>query len=87
MSNRKVESWKKIRLKGMVYFVVTKGLTWGIFMLFIMSFINKPFADGFTSRAAITHCTLWIVAGIAYGVILWLIGEWSYKKGLMKERE
>lgn len=86
MKKEQVESWRKIRKKGFVRFLLENGLlAWGLPMFIAMAFITKPFAEGFASKAAIVHYVMWPLGGIIYGVTVWWLSERRYRKALANE--
>jgi hypothetical protein len=77
------KAWEVTRAKGKLNFFLISGvLSYGLPMFIMMAFMNKPFADGFTSKAAIIHCIVWPIAGFLFGVIMWYVTEHKYKKEL-----
>jgi hypothetical protein len=75
------QAWERERTKGMRRFVLIRGvLSWGLLMTVAMAFVAKPFAEGFTSKAAIIHLVVWPLAGAIYGVVLWHWQERTYQK-------
>lgn len=81
MNQKQLALWQKERTKGKWHFIAVRGvLSWGLPMLVIMAFINKPFAAGLTSSQAILHCLIWLAGGILFGSTLWFIQEIRYKK-------
>ena len=73
--------WNAIRAKGKTRFILIRGvLLWGLPMLVFMSFITKPFTNGFLSPAALVHYVAWIFAGVVFGVFLWFVLERKHKK-------
>ena len=83
MKENQFNKWKATRIKGKLHFILVRGvLSWGLPMFIFMAFINKPFANGFTSEAAIIHYIVWSIAGVLFGVFIWHISERLYKKEL-----
>lgn len=83
MKDDQFKAWEVTRAKGKLNFFLISGvLSYGLPMFIMMAFMNKPFADGFTSKAAIIHCIVWPIAGFLFGVIMWYVTEHKYKKEL-----
>jgi len=83
MKENQFVKWEAARAKGKLHFILVRGvLSWGLPMFIFMAFINKPFADGFTSEAAIVHYIVWPIAGVLFGVFTWHLSERLYKKEL-----
>lgn len=86
MKKEQVDSWREIRKKGVLRFVLVNALLgWGLPIFVALAFIIKPFSEGFLSRAAVVHYISWIVAGIVYGVTVWWLSERRYKRVLSNE--
>ena len=78
--------WQTIRAKGKARFILIRGvLMWGLPMLVFTSFISKPFTHGLFSHMAIVHYFTWLIAGVFFGVFMWLFSEWRYKKEISKQ--
>jgi len=87
MKDNELKAWELTREKGQLNFILVTGLfLYGLPMFILMAFLNKPFADGFTSPAAIVHCVLWPIAGLLFGVSMWYFSESKYKKALVKRK-
>ncbi|QDE30763.1 hypothetical protein [Shewanella polaris] len=83
MKDDQFKAWKLTREKSKLNFFLIRGvLSYGLPMLIIMAFMNKPFVDGFTSKAAIVHIIVWSLAGLLFGVTMWYVTEHKYKKEL-----
>jgi len=83
MKDDQFKAWESTRTKGKLNFVLFTGLlSWGLPMFIFIAFMNKPFADGFTSKSAIVHCIVWPLAGVLFGVLSWYMSERKYKKEL-----
>ncbi|GAA0853710.1 hypothetical protein [Aliiglaciecola litoralis] len=78
---QELEAWEETRKKGWFNYILFNGLfMWGMPMFVAMSFISKPFAEGYTSRAAIVHYIVWPLAGLLYGAVMWWFAERRFKK-------
>ena len=85
MDNDQFTAWESSRSKGKLRFFLINGvLSYGLPMFIMMAFINKPFANGFTSNTAIIHYIVWPIAGLLFGVTMWYFTEHKYKKELVK---
>jgi hypothetical protein len=81
MKEKEFLTWSEQRQKGIWKFILLNGvLSWGLPMMIAMAFISKPFEQGFTVKAAAIHCTVWIFAGVLFGLCLWFVNEWRYKR-------
>ncbi len=81
MNPNDLARWESIRANGMARFILIRGvLMWGIPMLIFMSFISDPFTNGYLSQTAIVHYVTWLFAGVIFGVFMWYVSEWRYKK-------
>jgi len=86
MKQKHLENWREVRKNGWTKFVLVHGLlAWGLPMFIAMAFLNKPFTDGFTTTAAITHYIVWPLAGILFGASVWWISEWRFKRAVRSE--
>ncbi|WP_138140271.1 hypothetical protein [Colwellia psychrerythraea] len=84
MKDDQFKAWESTRTKGKLNFVLFTGvLSWGLPMFILMAFMNKPFADGFTSKSAIIHYIVWPLTGVLFGVLTWYMSERKYKKELV----
>lgn len=76
--NKFTKWWGITREKGKTRYVLFNGfLLFGVPMLIFTSFMTNPFAHGVFSTTALVHCTVWLVAGLVYGLILW---HWFERK-------
>ncbi|GAA6154284.1 hypothetical protein NBRC116587_37070 [Pseudoteredinibacter isoporae] len=76
-------SGKETRMEGKWRFVLIRGvLFWGGTMFIAMAFIKKPFAGGFFTAQAITHCVVWPLLGLLYGMLCWRFSEKPYQNAL-----
>ncbi|WP_108946470.1 hypothetical protein [Shewanella halifaxensis] len=81
MNKEEMKAWESTRSKGMLKYILINGLlAWGLPMFIAIAFMNKPFAEGITSKAAIVHCVVWPLAGLVFGAITWYISQFRYKK-------
>ncbi|MDO6426976.1 hypothetical protein Q4489_08140 [Thalassotalea sp. 1_MG-2023] len=83
MKDKQFKAWGATRSKGKLNFILISGvLSYGLPMFIMMAFVTKPYAEGFSSKAAIIHYIAWPVAGFLFGVTVWYITEYKYKKAL-----
>jgi Na+/melibiose symporter-like transporter len=88
MKDKEFEAWKVQRAKGKVRFFFLNGvLAFGIPTFVAVLFIIKPFAEGFSSAAAISYYVVWPIAGFLFGVLMWHISEHKYRKELAKRSD
>lgn len=71
-----LERWGKAREQGMLRYVLVTGvLSWGLPMFIVMTFVvsrsNTPIA---------VSALIWAVGGVAFGVAMWLVQEYRYRK-------
>jgi hypothetical protein len=85
MKEDQFNAWKLLRIKGKLHFFIVNGIiSYGLPMLILMAFISKPFSEGFTFKAACIHFITWLLAGLFFGVSMWYLNEYMYKKELFK---
>lgn len=81
MNKQQMKSWETIKSKGLLRYVLVDGVvSYGLFMFIVMAFVNKLFSDGLTSKAAISHCIIWPLSGIGFGLLNWFVNERLYRK-------
>ena len=75
------DDWETIRKRGKYRFFAVNGvLAYGLPMFVFLAFITKPFADGFSSHAAIVHYYSCPIAGLLFGITMWYYYEYKYRK-------
>lgn len=85
MKDNEFNAWEVKRTKGKLNFVLVVGvLSYGLPMFILMALMQKPFVDGFMTKAAIIHYLVWPLAGLFFGAVMWSITEWKYKKELAR---
>ncbi|PKI14341.1 hypothetical protein [Colwellia sp. 12G3] len=85
MKEDQFNAWELLRTKGKLRFFIVNGvLSYGLPMLILMAFISKPFSEGFTFQAASSHFITWSLAGLLFGVSMWYLNEYMYKKELVR---
>ena len=76
MKQKEFDRWAKSREVGMFRYVLLTGVvSWGIPMLVIMTFfVPHPKLSTLQSAA------LWLATGAFYGIAMWLVQEYRYRK-------
>ncbi len=90
------ERWKKVRQKGMAFFVLVYGILWGIFMFAIMSLTQYAIGK-FSAGSEIEHFfqptnlliygAVFLVVGIAWAAVNWFVSERRFKNHESHEQE
>ena len=88
MKEKEFNKWTEVRKKGFSGYVLQNGfIGYGLRMFIVMSFfINKAFADGFTVKNVIFNVSLWAIAGLLFGSLMWYIFEGRYDRELTKRK-
>jgi hypothetical protein len=82
------ERWKKVRAKGMAFFIIVYGLLWGIFMFAIMTltqFAIGKFSPGyeieyfFEPTNLLVYGGVFLVFGLAWAAVNWFVSERRFK--------
>jgi hypothetical protein len=74
------ERWARTRTQGMSRFVLLRGvLAYGLPMFVIMTFLFPH--PNFTKPQS---AMLWLLTGAGYGIAMWLMQEYRYRKGVPK---
>jgi hypothetical protein len=79
--------WERQRAGGPVRFILNRGvLSWGTAM-FVAMYLYPTLAHGRSVQAAslLLNLAIWAVGGALFGGLLWLFGEWSYKKSTSQD--
>lgn len=71
------EHWERIRRRGMVRFVLLRGVVgWGVLTAvlytLVMHFFYPPFPWSMFPDCLVRACLF----GVVFGVVLWYAGEW-----------
>jgi hypothetical protein len=74
MNPKRLEQVAALREKGMLRFVLTKGvLSWGLPMFVVMTFIvNRVRPE---ARFICVSLLVWTLAGAVFGMLLWIFKE------------
>ena len=82
MKEKHFKKWKETRKKGKTHFIIFSGVIgYGLPMFFVMCFVvNKPFINGFTASNVASQVSIWLVAGLSFGFIMWHGMEYMYSK-------
>jgi len=87
MKEKEFNDWQETRKDGMVSFILLSGLlSYGLPMFIVMSWVTKPFANGYASNSAIIHYIVWPIAGILFGAIMWFVTEQRYLSEVEKRK-
>ena len=78
MKPNEYKAWRKVREQGIYKYILIHGaFSYGLPMFLVMYFlINKPSGSG----DALVHVLIWLIAGLAFGLIIWLVNERRFKK-------
>jgi hypothetical protein len=93
MMNRELpkglQKWAKTRQMGKSRFVLQIGvLAWGIPMFIIMTFFVGPQSDSpITINRIIGSAIIWLIGGLAFGLLTWVFSERRYRKFTNKEMD
>ena len=79
MKPKQLEAWKKSREKGMLHFVFVSGvLSYGLPMFIVMTLMVHRTE---LSRQNIgISAVSWALAGALFGIAMWHIQEWQFRK-------
>lgn len=76
--------WNTVRAKGLWHFVLFRGvLFWGMTMFVFMSILLPLFSrrpHAFEPRTLLINAVIWLVSGVAWGLLTWWISERHYSK-------
>ena len=87
MNEKQRAEWGKIRAKGMWRFVLLYGvLWWGTFMIVGTSAYNYFLRRREFSEGLYISVPVYLVGGLVFGLAIWLVGEYQYRRGLTSLR-
>lgn len=77
-----IAKWEAQRQKGALRFIVVQGvLAWGSPMFIAMYVVPSLMkGHGFTLQNTLPQIGIWVCAGAAFGGIVWLMSEATYRK-------
>ena len=79
MKPKQLEAWKKSREKGMLHFVLISGvLLYGLPMFVVMTLMVHR-TDLSPQNIGIS-AVIWALAGALFGIAMWYIQEWQFRK-------
>jgi hypothetical protein len=90
-SQKHIDKWAKIRLKGKTHFIIYRGvLGYGLFMFLFNTIYQHLRLTGFElsslilipMETIIVNLIIWSLAGVAFGYMLWFIMERNYNKSV-----
>lgn len=86
MKEKEYLIWKTIRAKGVSRFLLINGvISYGLPMFFVMNFlIDNTFKDGFSTSDIAINFTLWSLAGLSFGALMWFTSERRFIKETKK---
>lgn len=88
MKERELAAWQQAQEQGLAKFVVMNGvLSWGLPMLIIIGYFNNVLGEGATVASVLIHCAIWFAAGGLFGLVLWYVSDYRYKKHMRKIAE
>lgn len=88
MTASEFAKWKRIRQKGAVRFVMLWGAALygsGMF-LFRLAQVHFRTAEGIRAGLAVDQFVWSVVGGVFFGVGMWSVFEWRYKRALARRR-
>ena len=93
MSPKRARWWKKIRARGLIRFVVVRGILLWACGTFALATLLMFLTDG--GRRFLTHnanqpffaATVIVFGGILWGLFVWYITEWEYRRLVAKNGE
>lgn len=85
MNEKERRWWRKHRKTGFTYVVLVHGvMLWGLPMLLGMGFVNDLHHGSLLSSAVATHCMIWLVGGLMFGVFIWFETGRRYRRDLQQ---
>ena len=86
---KSLQKWAKTRQMGKLRFVLQIGvLSWGIPMFIIMTFFVAPQSDApITTNRIIGSAIIWLIGGLAFGLLTWVFSERRYRKFINEEMD
>ena len=79
--------WEQQRAGGPVRFILTRGvMSWGTAM-FVAMYLYPTLAHrrSFEATSLLLNLAIWAVGGALFGGVLWMLGEWSYRKSARQD--
>ena len=72
--------WATTRLRGMLRYIVYKGLLrWGVIMFLVMAcgpaFFGVPYHADLSAYYWLRQILIWAAAGLGYGLVTWCVYE------------
>ncbi len=85
MKPNEYKAWCKVREQGIYKYILIYGvLSFGLPMFLVMYFlINKPSSSG----DALVQILIWLMAGLAFGLIMWVINERRFKNMALNKKD
>ncbi|MDQ2868123.1 MAG: hypothetical protein M3R59_06920 [Verrucomicrobiota bacterium] len=79
---RSLQRWESLRQKGKRKFIVQNGLlAWGLPMFIFMTFVfGRSQKYPLTPTLILLHASIWALAGVGYGWIVWTFTEKKYQE-------
>jgi hypothetical protein len=79
VSPKSIERWSKKREGGKSRYILQTGvLGWGMTMFIVMTFVVNKRPE--TLKNVLLALLLWLVAGVAFGWLTWVVNERLYRK-------
>jgi nitrate/nitrite transporter NarK len=76
---KQLEAWKKSRAKGMLHFVLVSGvLLYGLPMFVVMTLMVHR--TELSPQNIGTSAVIWGLAGALFGIAMWYVQEWQFRK-------
>ena len=90
MKEKDFNAWSDSRKKGLLNFILVKGLlAWGLPMFIVMTFVaNDAFNEsGLIISHVVKNGISWTITGLLFGAFVWFFTERKYQKELAKRKE
>ena len=79
MKPKQLEAWKKSREQGMLRYVLVSGvLSYGLPMFVVMTLMVHR--TELSMQNVGLSAVIWTLAGALFGIAMWCIQEWQFRK-------
>jgi hypothetical protein len=76
---KQLEAWKKSREQGMLRYVLISGvMSYGLPMFVVMTLM--VYRTDLTTQNVGLSAVIWTSAGALFGVAMWYVQEWQFRK-------
>ena len=84
MNEKHLKKWETIRERGVVRFVLLRGvLAWGFPMFLVMTFVVNRTSLENVSRISYS-AVIWVIGGTCFGMWMWRASEKTYQTNLSR---